>query len=166
VPPDDQRVYCDGEIMNVSVKSLAIVLLTPLEIVPVPDVSMHTEGTGTISVVFESGLGDTGEVWGPVQSSVASQCAKTVSYTRRGHGVGGRADGPRDAEHIVAELRARLAASGVPPPYVLVGHSLGGLYMQYFRAVILRKCEGWCWSTACTGISSIESRQQHPASIA
>ena len=118
--------------MNVSVKTLAIVLLTPLEIVPLPDVSMHTEGTGTITVVFESGLGDTGEVWAPVQSLVASHCARTVSYTRRGYGVGARADGLRDAEHIVAELRSRLAASGVPPPYVLVGHSSGGLYMQYF----------------------------------
>jgi pimeloyl-ACP methyl ester carboxylesterase len=56
-----------------------------------------------------------------------------VSYTRRGYGIGSNAiDGPRDAERIVAELRVRLAESGVAPPYVLVGHSLGGLYMQYF----------------------------------
>jgi pimeloyl-ACP methyl ester carboxylesterase len=56
-----------------------------------------------------------------------------VSYTRRGYGIGNNAiDGPRDAERIVVELRGRLAASGISPPYVLVGHSLGGLYMQYF----------------------------------
>jgi pimeloyl-ACP methyl ester carboxylesterase len=56
-----------------------------------------------------------------------------VSYTRRGYGTGSDAiDGPRDAERIVAELRWRLAASGISPPYLLVGHSLGGLYMQYF----------------------------------
>jgi pimeloyl-ACP methyl ester carboxylesterase len=67
-----------------------------------------------------------------VQSSVAVRCAKTVSYTRRGYGMGNSANGLRDAEHIVAELRQRLTESGLPLPYVLVGHSSGGLYMQYF----------------------------------
>jgi pimeloyl-ACP methyl ester carboxylesterase len=63
---------------------------------------------------------------------VARSCAKTISYTRSGYGVRHSADGPRDAEHIVSELRQRLAAFGMPPPYILVGHSSGGLYMQYF----------------------------------
>jgi pimeloyl-ACP methyl ester carboxylesterase len=94
--------------------------------------SLHTEGTGSVTVVFEAGLGDTGSVWRSVQSSVAESCAKTVSYSRLGYDRGRRVEGTRDAEHIVAELRLRLAASGVLPPYVLVGHSLGGLYMQYF----------------------------------
>jgi pimeloyl-ACP methyl ester carboxylesterase len=103
------------------------------ELLPSVDSSMHTEGTGPVTVVFESGLGDTSRVWQPVQSSVANNCARTVSYTRRGYGPGSDpVDGRRDAEHIVAELRMRLAESGLPPPYVLVGHSLGGLYMQYF----------------------------------
>ncbi len=93
---------------------------------------MHSEGTGPVTVVFESGLGDTREVWRSVQLSVANQCARTVSYTRRGYGVGSDIYGPRDAERIVAELRMRLQEAGVAPPYVLVGHSLGGLYMQYF----------------------------------
>lgn len=126
--------------MNVSVKTLALVLLASLsvnarsfEILPSADSSTHTEGSGPVTVVFESGLGDTGQVWRAVQSSVADNCARTVSYTRRGYGLGGSpVYGQRDAEHIVAELRMRLAESGLSPPYVLVGHSLGGLYMQYF----------------------------------
>jgi pimeloyl-ACP methyl ester carboxylesterase len=125
--------------MKSTVKTLAATLLASLtvganafEVMPAADSSLHTEGTGAVTVVFESGLGDTGKVWQPVQSSVAARCARTVSYTRRGYGTGNNADGLRDAAHIVAELRQRLAQSGLPPPYVLVGHSSGGLYMQYF----------------------------------
>jgi pimeloyl-ACP methyl ester carboxylesterase len=126
--------------MNVVVKMLTVALLASLslgaksfELLPSADSSMNTEGTGAVTVVFESGLGDTGQVWRSVQWSVANKCARTVSYTRRGYGLGSSpVDGQRDAQHIVAELRMRLAESGLPPPYVLVGHSLGGLYMQYF----------------------------------
>lgn len=126
--------------MNAIEKTVAVVSLSLLaagatcfEILPSADPSMHTEGHGPVTIVFEAGLGDTGKVWRAVQASVADHCARTVSYTRRGYGIGSNAiNGPRDAERIVAELRWRLAASGISPPYVLVGHSLGGLYMQYF----------------------------------
>ncbi len=105
---------------------------TSIGVLPLADSSSHIEGTGSVTVVFEAGLGDTRDVWQAVQSSVAQGCVRTVTYTRSGYGIGNRADGPRDAEHIVAELRQRLAVSRLPPPYVLVGHSSGGLYMQYF----------------------------------
>ena len=42
------------------------------------------------------------------------------------------ADSPRDGGHVVDELRALLSAQDLKPPYVLVGHSLGGLYMQLY----------------------------------
>jgi pimeloyl-ACP methyl ester carboxylesterase len=139
-PPQPARTTTvNGAIMDITVRNLAAALLASLtvganalEVMPTADSSMHTEGTGAVTVVFESGLGDTGKVWRSVQPPVAARCAKTVSYTRRGYGMGNSADGLRDAEHIVAELRQRLAKSGLPPPYVLVGHSSGGLYMQYF----------------------------------
>ena len=105
---------------------------TSVSVLPLSGSLMHIEGTGSVTVVFEAGLGDTRKVWDKVQSSVAQGCAGTVTYTRSDHGIGNSADGPRDAEHIVAELRQRLAVSGLSPPYVLVGHSSGGLYMQYF----------------------------------
>jgi pimeloyl-ACP methyl ester carboxylesterase len=97
-----------------------------------PGPSMRVAGDGPVTVIFESGLGDAGDVWSAVQPSVAQDCARTVTYSRRGYGDAAAAAGPRDAERIVAELRDRLAEAGMSPPYVLVGHSLGGLYMQYF----------------------------------
>ncbi|HEV7135463.1 MAG TPA: alpha/beta hydrolase [Steroidobacteraceae bacterium] len=97
-----------------------------------PQVRMRVEGSGPRTVIFESGLGDTLEVWRQVQPRVAAGCARTVSYDRAGYSGSDPAESTRDAANIVAELRAALARRGIRPPYVLVGHSLGGLYMQYF----------------------------------
>lgn len=93
---------------------------------------VHIEGDGRPTVIFESGLGDTLEVWKAVQHSIAVDCARTLSYNRAGYAGSDPARSVRDAETIVAELRSELRSRGVKPPYVLVGHSLGGLYMQYF----------------------------------
>jgi pimeloyl-ACP methyl ester carboxylesterase len=90
------------------------------------------EGNGPPTVIFEGGLGDTLDVWSDVQSSIAEHCARTLAYNRAGYPGSPPADGTRDAATIVEELRAELHARDIPPPYVLVGHSLGGLYMQYF----------------------------------
>jgi pimeloyl-ACP methyl ester carboxylesterase len=93
---------------------------------------LHIVGTGARTVILESGLGDTLAVWKDIQPRIASHCARTVSYTRAGYLGSDPADGPRDSETIVKELREELDRRNIRPPYVLVGHSLGGLYMQYF----------------------------------
>jgi pimeloyl-ACP methyl ester carboxylesterase len=90
------------------------------------------EGKGTHTVILESGLGDTLEVWNTVQPLIAANCAKTLSYNRAGYLGSDNSNAPRDSETIVAELRDELKRQNMKPPYILVGHSLGGLYMQYF----------------------------------
>jgi pimeloyl-ACP methyl ester carboxylesterase len=93
---------------------------------------VHVEGHGSPTVVLASGLGDTLEVWKDIQPSIAANCARTFAYNRAGY-LGSRpASGPRDSASVVSELRAELKRRSIRPPYVLVGHSLGGLYMQYF----------------------------------
>ena len=82
-------------------------------------------------VVFESGLGSTLETWEDVQDEV-SRFTETFSYNRAGYAGSPAALGTRDAAAAVRELRALLAERGLVPPYLLVGHSLGGLYMQYY----------------------------------
>ena len=93
---------------------------------------IHIEGSGARTVILESGLGDTLDVWKDIQPRIAARCARTLSYTRAGYLGSDAASGPRDAATIVSELRAELDRRNIRPPYVLVGHSLGGLYMQYF----------------------------------
>lgn len=93
---------------------------------------VRIEGHGRPTVVFESGLGDTLDAWQSVQASIAANCARTISYNRAGYAGSSPMRGVRDARTIVAELREELRRRNIPPPYVLVGHSLGGLYMQYF----------------------------------
>jgi pimeloyl-ACP methyl ester carboxylesterase len=93
---------------------------------------VHLAGQGRPAIIFSSGLGDTFDSWRAVQGPIASECGRTLAYNRAGYEGSAAATGPRDAETIVAELRAELRRRRIAPPYVLVGHSLGGLYMQYF----------------------------------
>jgi pimeloyl-ACP methyl ester carboxylesterase len=93
---------------------------------------VRLEGHGPRTVILEAGLGDTLDVWKEVQTKIAANCARTLSYNRAGYVGSDPAADPRDSVTVVAELRAELRRRNIEPPYVLVGHSLGGLYMQYF----------------------------------
>jgi len=95
----------------------------------------HTEFAltqhGTVPVVFENGLGGRMEWWKAVIPEI-SKDTTTFAYNRPGYGSSDPVSTPRDGVHIVNELRTLLLSKGVNPPYILVGHSLGGLYMQVF----------------------------------
>ncbi|HVY81917.1 MAG TPA: alpha/beta hydrolase [Steroidobacteraceae bacterium] len=98
-----------------------------------PNHKVRIEGSGSRTVILEAGLGDTLDVWKDIQPRIADHCARTLAYTRAGYlGSDPAGDGPRDSATVVNELREELAKRNLAPPYVLVGHSLGGLYMQYF----------------------------------
>lgn len=119
--------------MSVRTTLAALLLLMTTTVTAAgPALRMQVQGSGGVTIVFESGLGDTFEVWRKVQSEIADGCARTVSYTRAGYAGSDAFSGLRDAKTIVSELRTALHDRGLDPPYVLVGHSLGGLYMQYF----------------------------------
>jgi pimeloyl-ACP methyl ester carboxylesterase len=85
----------------------------------------------TIPVVFENGLGGRMEWWKKVLLEI-SKNTTTFAYNRPGYGNSDSASTPRDGAHIVDELRSLLKSKGLTPPYILVGHSMGGLYMQQF----------------------------------
>lgn len=88
-------------------------------------------GHGSPTVVFESGLGSGKRIWAPVFNRI-SEVTQAIAYDRAGYGQSEAAEGSRDGLQIVLELRALLAAEGIAPPYVLVGHSLGGTMMKLF----------------------------------
>ncbi len=92
---------------------------------------IHVTGEGTPTVVFESGMGASCLSWTLVQPEVA-QFTRAVSYDRAGHGWSDPAREPRTAQQIAQELHTLLDATGVPGPYVLVGHSFGGYVNRAF----------------------------------
>ena len=86
---------------------------------------------GGQAVIFESGLGGTMDWWAKVFPEI-SKDTTAFAYNRPGYGKSDPASTPRDGKHIVDELRSLLRSKGLNPPFVLVGHSSGGLYMQLF----------------------------------
>jgi pimeloyl-ACP methyl ester carboxylesterase len=88
-------------------------------------------GQGSPAVVFEGGFGAGIASWSTVQKEV-SAFARTVSYDRAGLGQSELGPKPRSAKQIATELHTALEKAGIKPPYVLVGHSFGGIYVRVF----------------------------------
>lgn len=89
-----------------------------------------TAGHGTPAVIFEAGSGCWSEHWQAVQEQ-AGEFTATYSYDRAGHGSSDPGE-PWTLDGWVADLEAWLTAARVPPPYLLVGHSLGGHIARAF----------------------------------
>ncbi len=102
--------------------------------------SHAVQGTGPV-VVFEARLGDGKESWATVFAPV-SRFARAFAYDRAGYGQSRSESTARDAFTIVRELRRTLAALDLPPPYVLVGHSIGGQYVELFARLHPREVAG------------------------
>jgi pimeloyl-ACP methyl ester carboxylesterase len=92
---------------------------------------MHRSGEGEPATVFVPGGGSLGLDFLLVHEQVA-QLTTSVLYDRAGTGWSDDADLPRSADEVTDELRALLQVAAPPPPYLLVGHSLGGIYVQRF----------------------------------
>lgn len=92
---------------------------------------MSRMGSGGPTVIFESGIAATSQNWLRLQQAV-SEFACTVSYDRSGLGWSSPATTERTPSNVVRELRVLLQEAGIAPPYVLVGHSFGGLVVRRF----------------------------------
>lgn len=89
-------------------------------------------------IVFENGSRETFDTWSKVIASIKED-ASVFAYNRPGYGESEPTEQPRDGLTIVNELRSTLRRQGMQPPYILVGHSLGGLYMQLFARAYPRE---------------------------
>jgi pimeloyl-ACP methyl ester carboxylesterase len=96
---------------------------------------------GQPTVVFESGLGSPLETWDAVQREVAGETA-TFAYDRAGIGGSEPGRAAPTLTHIVTELHALLGRADARPPYVLVGHSMGGPAIRLFAARYPREVAG------------------------
>lgn len=90
-------------------------------------------GSGDATIVLEAGLMSTVLSWSNLQHELAKSY-RVVSYDRGGLGWSEVGPMPRTADRIVDEFHTLLQRAGVPPPYVLVGHSFGGLTVPLFAA--------------------------------
>jgi pimeloyl-ACP methyl ester carboxylesterase len=95
--------------------------------------NFRCRGRGGPAVVFESGWGASSMEWAKVQTLTSAR-RMTCSYDRAGYGFSDPGPVPRDAAAIVADLEKGLKAGRIAGPYILVGHSAGGLYVRLFAA--------------------------------
>jgi pimeloyl-ACP methyl ester carboxylesterase len=107
----------------------------PGKMVDVGGYRLHIHGqgdpAGSPTVVLDAGQGEPGLTWASVQPEV-SGFARVCSYDRAGLGWSDASPKARTATNIVDEFSTLLTRAGVRPPYVLVGHSAGAMYMMLF----------------------------------
>jgi len=94
---------------------------------------LNCTGSGSPTVVLEPGLGEVSSAMGWIAPVVARDTRVCV-YDRAGRGWSDPADGPQDAVQTITDLHTLLDRAHIPGPYVLAGHSFGGLYILTFAA--------------------------------
>lgn len=90
-----------------------------------------TSGSGSPAIVLVNGAGGPLEGWYRVYAELAA-ISTVFAYNRPGIGGSDRPNSPQTGDVIVTILRELLMTIGIVPPYILVGHSLGGLYVNLF----------------------------------
>ncbi len=114
---------------------------------------LFEQGDGGPTVIFESGIGATNLNWRHVQSSV-SRFTATASYDRAGLGFSSPCHSARTPGNIASELHEMLKRANIKPPFIMVGHSFGGLVVRRYAllypddvaGVVLvdpMRCEEW-----------------------
>jgi pimeloyl-ACP methyl ester carboxylesterase len=86
---------------------------------------------GSPTVVMDAGIGECSLGWSLVQPAVA-KFARVCVYDRAGLGWSDAARTARTSQQIVKDVHALLANAGIKPPYVLVGHSFGGINARLY----------------------------------
>jgi pimeloyl-ACP methyl ester carboxylesterase len=92
---------------------------------------LNCTGSGSPTVVIESGWGDMSAVWGWVQPKVA-KTTRVCTYDRAGMGWSEASPQPRTAREFAKELHTLLTNANEPGPFVLVGHSMGGYTVRVY----------------------------------
>jgi pimeloyl-ACP methyl ester carboxylesterase len=107
----------------------------PGRLIDVGDHSLHLSctGTGSPTVVLEPGAGEMSSNLGWIAPAVAAK-TRVCLYDRAGRGWSEPAEGPQDGARLASDLHTLLHQAQVPAPYVLAGHSFGGLYVLGYAA--------------------------------
>jgi pimeloyl-ACP methyl ester carboxylesterase len=110
-------------------------LLVTGRLIDVGGYRLHVErfGSGSPTVVMDAGLCQRMKSWGRVPSELA-KVTRVVIYDRAGLGFSGIGPRPRTSQQNVNELHALLSNAGIAGPYILVGHSFGGLNVRLYAS--------------------------------
>lgn len=115
---------------------LALTAAAPAHEARLPDgrkLVFYCQGSGSPVVIFEGGYAANAGAWTAVLPGVAAR-TRACSYDRAGYGASDAGPLPRDADAVVQDLAAGLKDARIDGPYLLVGHSAGGLYVRRFAA--------------------------------
>jgi pimeloyl-ACP methyl ester carboxylesterase len=104
-------------------------------------VHLNCTGESSPTVILDSGLGDTYLSWRKVQPEIA-KFTRVCSYDRAGLGYSDPSPRPRTSRVIAEELHELLQAAGVAPPYVMVGHSMGGYDVRLYASMYPQEVMG------------------------
>jgi len=91
------------------------------------------QDSGNPTVILDTMSGGTSANWGWIQPEIA-QVTRVCSYDRAGRGWSEPSPHPKTLQQAVSDLHLLLQAAGIKSPYVLVGHSIGGIYMRQYTA--------------------------------
>jgi pimeloyl-ACP methyl ester carboxylesterase len=107
------------------------------QLLDVGDHRLHIQctGTGTPTVVLEGGLGEPSPAMAGWIAPAVAPTTRVCVYDRSGYAWSDPAQSPEDGRAVATDLHTLLAAAGVAPPYVLAGHSSGGVYTRIFAGM-------------------------------
>lgn len=120
----------------IPVESVAEAFARPhrrIEVEPGRRMNLYCEGTGSPTIVFDSGLSDWSNTWALIQPALATR-TRACSYDRAGMGYSDPAARPATPSNAVRDLHVLLERAGIDGPLLLVGHSLGGFNMKLYAA--------------------------------
>lgn len=112
-----------------------------VEIEPGHRLNLYCIGKGSPTVVFDSGLTDETAVWALVQPAIAAH-VQACSYDRAGSGYSDPGRRAGTSKNTVEDLHRLLTAAAIKPPYVLVGHSYGGMNVRLYANLHLSEVAG------------------------
>jgi len=125
---------CAEAAERVTPAAAALDAARPGRLIRLPDgrrINVRCIGRGQPTVLFEGGFAATSLAWYKVQPLVTAR-RRACAYDRAGYGFSDAGPSPRDGAATAKDLDQALRAGGLAGPFVLVGHSAGGLYMRLF----------------------------------
>jgi pimeloyl-ACP methyl ester carboxylesterase len=126
---------------------------------------VECHGSGSPTVLLEAGFGGSSKSWVTVMPAL-SRITRTCAYDRAGLGSSVAIPGVHDASDEVSDLGRLLAQARIPPPYVLVGHSYGGLLVRLFAHAHPQQTRGVVLVDAVGRDAFRRERAEWPPSIA